>query len=360
MTDVARLGAFLKLGRPQFLIGGLLLFALGSALARTQGMPINWQRYVWGQATITAAQWMTHYSNDYFDLDADRANETPTRWSGGSRVLVNRTVAPRTALVAAAVLGIAALMAACALAARPGSPRFVLPLALLIIALSWCYSAPPLRLLSRGLGEATTAFVVTLLTPLFGFYVQSGGSAPLLFLACFPVCCLQFSMLLTIELPDAAGDAAQGKRTLVVRRGAAWGARCAATLLVAAFVALPVLFLLGLPPRIAILAALPAPLGLWQALRLARGAFRDPKRWESLAMFSVALLATTTLGELTGAVLTAPPLRFDRGTDAEPSGSRLQPMVSLPTRAHPRRNGLALAFSGKRSRTSAKFRAAGD
>ncbi len=304
MVEVARLRAFLKLGRPQFLIGGLLLFALGSALASAQGVSIDWQRYVWGQATITAAQWMTHYSNDYFDLDADRANSTPTRWSGGSRVLVSGTVAPRAALAAAVVLGTAALIAAFILAGLPDSPRLVLPLALLIIVLSWCYSSPPLRLLSRGLGEATTVFVVTLLTPLLGFYVQSGALRPLLFLACFPLCCLQFSMLLTIELPDAAGDAAQGKRTLVVRRGAEWAARCSAAVLVVTFASLPILFLLGLPPRIALFAALPAPLGFWQAIRLSRGAFREPKQWESLALCSVALLATTTLAELIAAVLT--------------------------------------------------------
>jgi 1,4-dihydroxy-2-naphthoate octaprenyltransferase len=248
---------------------------------------------------------MTHYANDYFDLDADRANSTPTRWSGGSRVLVSGAVAPRVALAASAALGSVALGAACILAARPGSPRLVLPLALLIIGLSWFYSSPPLRLLSRGLGEATTAFVVTLLTPLFGFYLQRRSLHPLLLLACFPLCCLQFSMLLTIELPDAAGDAAQGKRTLVVRRGAAWAARCSATILAMTFASLPILFMLGLPPRIALFAALPAPLGIWQAVRLSRGAFRDPKNWESLALCSVALLATTTLAELTAATLTA-------------------------------------------------------
>jgi 1,4-dihydroxy-2-naphthoate octaprenyltransferase len=305
MIEVARLRAFLKLGRPQFLIGGLLLFALGSTLASAQGVGINWQRYVWGQATITAAQWMTHYSNDYFDLDADRANSTPTRWSGGSRVLVSGLVAPRAALAASVVLGTVALVAACILAALPDSPRLVLPLALLIIVLSWCYSSPPLRLLSRGLGEATTAFVVTLLTPLLGFYVQSGTLRLLLFLACFPLCCLQFSMLLTIELPDAAGDAEGGKRTLVVRRGAEWAARCSAALLVVTFGSLPLICMLGLPARIALFAALPAPLGVWQAIRLSRGAFRDPKRWESLALCSVALLAATTVAELIAALLTA-------------------------------------------------------
>jgi 1,4-dihydroxy-2-naphthoate polyprenyltransferase len=305
MTEVARLGAFLKLGRPQFLIGGLLLFALGSTLARAQGVGINWQRYLWGQATITAAQWMTHYSNDYFDLAADRANSTPTRWSGGSRVLVSGLVAPRAALAASIVLGAVALFAACMLATLPDSPRLVLPIALLIIVLSWGYSSPPLRLLSRGLGEATTAFVVTLLTPLLGFYVQSGTLRSLLFLACFPLCCLQFSMLLTIELPDAAGDAEEGKRTLVVRRGAEWGARCSAALLVVAFGSLPIGCVLGLPPRIALFAALLAPLGVWQAIRLARGAFRDPKQWESLALCSVVLVAATTVAELIAALLTA-------------------------------------------------------
>jgi 1,4-dihydroxy-2-naphthoate octaprenyltransferase len=247
---------------------------------------------------------MTHYSNDYFDLDADRANSTPTRWSGGSRVLVNGTLAPRAALAASVVLGIAALVAASILAGLPDSPPLVWPLALLIIALSWCYSSPPLRLLSRGLGEATTTLVVTLLTPLLGFYVQSGALRPLLFFACFPLCCLQFSMLLTIELPDAAGDAAEGKRTLVVRFGAEWAARSSAAILVVAFGSLPILFGLGLPPRIALFAALLAPLGMWQASRLSRGAFRDPKQWESLALCSVALLATTTVAELIAAALT--------------------------------------------------------
>ncbi|HWA71483.1 MAG TPA: prenyltransferase [Polyangiaceae bacterium] len=305
MIEVARLSAFLKLGRPHFLIGGLLLFALGSTLARAHGAGIDWQRYLWGQATITFAQWMTHYSNDYFDLDADRANSTPTRWSGGSRVLVSGTVAPRAALVASAVLGTASLLTAVVLATRPASPPLVLPLALLIIVLSWCYSSPPLRLASRGLGEATTVCVVTLLTPLFGFYLQSGAVRPPLLLSCFPLCCLQFSMLLTIELPDAAGDARQGKRTLVVRRGAEWAARCASATLVLAFGSLPILSLLGLPAQIAVSAALLTPLGLWQAIRLSRGTFRNPEHWESLALCSVALLAGTTVAELIGALLAA-------------------------------------------------------
>ncbi len=299
-----RVLAFVKLGRPQFLVGGLLLYGLGCAVARVAGASINWQRYIGGQVIITTTQLMTHYANDFFDLEADRANSTPTRWSGGSRVLPSGVLGPRVAWTAALVLGSCALGSSWFVASHVTDAPLVLPLSLLIIALSWAYSAPPLRLLSRGLGELTTALVVTLLTPLLGYYLQSGELRWLPVLACLPLCGLQFAMLLTIELPDAAADAALGKRTLVVRHGAEWGARCGASIVAASFLLLCVLVRCGLPWRVAALGVLPAPLAAWHAVRLWRGAFRDPARWESLALCSVALLAATTTAELIGALLT--------------------------------------------------------
>jgi 1,4-dihydroxy-2-naphthoate polyprenyltransferase len=302
--DSAAVLAFVKLGRPKFLVGGLLLYALGTALAAVAGAPTHWPRYVWGQAIVSTTQLMTHYANDYFDLEADRANSTPTRWSGGSRILPSGQLAPRVALTAALVLGGCALILAFLVADRVRGAPLVLPLSLAMILLSWAYSAPPLRLLSRGLGELTTALVVTLLTPLLGFYLQRGAVGWLPVLACLPLCGLQFAMLLTIELPDAASDAALGKRTLVVRRGAEWGARSCAGIVLLSFCALPLFVWLGLPWPIAVAAAVPAPLGAWHASRLVRGAYRDPERWQSLALCSVVLLASTTLAELIGALST--------------------------------------------------------
>ena len=295
--------AFVKLGRPKFLVGGLLLFALGSALAAQGGAKIDWYRYAWGQAIVSTIQLMTHYANDFFDLETDRANATPTQWSGGSRILPSGQLQPSVAFAAALVLFASAVSVAILASLRMGDAPLLLPISLLMLGLSWAYSAPPLRLLSRGLGEFTTALVVTLLTPLLGFYVQTGALSLLPVLACVPLCGLQFAMLLTIELPDAASDAALGKRTLVVRRGAEWGARCCAGVLAASFGALPLLAILGLPWPIAALAALLAPLGGLHAYRLLRGAFRDPRNFGSLAFCSVALLAGTTLAELVGTLL---------------------------------------------------------
>src|SRR5206468_6718241 len=92
-----RLMAFVRLGRPQFLVGGFVLYGLGGALAVAGGAAFDPWRYGWGQLVVTATQLMTHYANDYFDLEADRANRTPTRWSGGSRVLPDGALAPEVA-----------------------------------------------------------------------------------------------------------------------------------------------------------------------------------------------------------------------------------------------------------------------
>src|SRR5207244_3200796 len=116
---------------------------------------------------------MVHYCNDYFDFAADQTNLTPTRWSGGSRVLPDGHLSPYVARTAALTLGGIALASTLllVLVAKPGP--LALPMLLLAILLSWSYSAPPLRLHSRGLGELTSVLVVSSLTPLLGYYLQA-------------------------------------------------------------------------------------------------------------------------------------------------------------------------------------------
>jgi 1,4-dihydroxy-2-naphthoate octaprenyltransferase len=300
MTALSRVRAFVKLGRPLFLGGGFVMYGLGAALAAYTGARIDWARYAWGQLAVTSIQLATHYSNDYFDVAADRANATPTRWSGGSRVLADGALPPIVALVAALALSAIAL----GVTARFATGRFppsVVPQVLLMLALSWAYSAPPLRLCARGLGELTTALVVTLLVPWLGFVLQAGQVSRMLPLAAIPACVFQFAMLLAIEFPDAAGDAATGKSTLVVRLGGAWAARLYVAIVSAAYLTLPIWVSYGLPPRIAIAASTTAPLAAWQVTRVAGGAWREPERWESIAFWSVALLVTTAAAQLLAA-----------------------------------------------------------
>jgi len=299
-----RVLAFVRLGRPQFLVGGFVLYGLGAALAAAGGAPLDRWRYACGQIVVTLTQLMTHYANDYFDLEADRANLTPTRWSGGSRVLPGGALAPIVALRAALTLLAAALAATLVLARRAG----VGPAALagVMIALAWQYSAPPGRFCARGLGEAATALVVTLLVPAFGFLLQARALAPPIFLAAALPCALQFAMLLAIEFPDAAGDAAVGKRTLVVRLGALPAARLYAALTLGAFGLLPIWAMAGLPVRVAMAPLVLAPIAIWQSVRVARGGYGDSARGGSIAFWSVALLIASASLELAATALGPP------------------------------------------------------
>jgi 1,4-dihydroxy-2-naphthoate octaprenyltransferase len=147
-----------RMGRPKFLIGGLLLHCLGVAMALAWGASLRLPALLWGQAAVTSIQLMAHYCNDYFDLAADRANPTPTDWSGGSRILPEGSLEPRVALWIAVGLGVLALLLALvlALAIRPGALTFLLIAAALLLA--WSYSAPPLKLHSRGLGVPLAAW----------------------------------------------------------------------------------------------------------------------------------------------------------------------------------------------------------
>jgi 1,4-dihydroxy-2-naphthoate octaprenyltransferase len=79
-----KLTAFVRLARPHFLLGGLLLYALGAVIARYEGYPIDFRVYWIGQLFVTGIQLMTQFLNEYWDGAADRLNTARTLFSGGS------------------------------------------------------------------------------------------------------------------------------------------------------------------------------------------------------------------------------------------------------------------------------------
>lgn len=290
---------FIRLGRPLFLVGGIILYLLGTTIALYDGVAINLAVLLWGQIAVTAVQVMTHYSNDYFDLYADRTNPTPMRWSGGSGILPAGYVSPSLALAAALAAGVFALGAALWLALALPTGPLALPLILLALFLAWTYSAPPLQLHSTGAGEVAAAFLVAGLTPLTGYYLQAGRLSLLPLLAVAPLVVLQFIMLVLIEFPDAQGDAAVGKDTLVVRLGPARTARLLLGVVALHILLLPVLYVAGLPALVtAGVALFNLPGLLWLAWRLHQGAWAHAAWWNWLGFVGIVLIVGSALVQL--------------------------------------------------------------
>lgn len=295
----------LRLGRPLHLVGGTLFYTLGVAAAQHSGTPINATLAVVGWAVVMAGQLLNHYSNDYYDIDADTANPTPTRWSGGSRVLPNGALPTATARTAMLSCAVASIVGVIVLMLVSPTPLPSALLALLGVGMAWIYSSPPIWLNRRTLGEVSGAILIPGLTGLLGYQLQAGALGALPFLIAAPLCLLQFAMLLAVNLPDAVGDAAVGKRTLVVVLGRERTKPFYVSAIVGAYLLLPLLVVAGLDWRIAMaaLGALPIAIGL--LIAIGRGAWLNPHTWEGLNFWSIGLLMATAMLMLVALIFTS-------------------------------------------------------
>lgn len=209
-----RIEAFLRLTRPEFLLGGAVLFWLGT---RAAGGAVTAASYALGQALVTSIQLLAQYANEYFDRETDAHASNRTWFSGGSGVLPSGRLEPMVALTAAgaaAVVAVLLLLVAGLVDWRLGA------VGLIALAASWWYSAPPLRLVSTGWGEPIAAFTVGALVPVTGALAIGGATDWRLLLSfVIPMVLVVWGMLLAVDAPDAVSDRATGKRTLWIRLG---------------------------------------------------------------------------------------------------------------------------------------------
>jgi 1,4-dihydroxy-2-naphthoate octaprenyltransferase len=282
-----QLWAFIKLSRPHFLIGGVLMFALGAAAAG-QVDPLG---YALGQLMVVAAQVTAHYVNEYADVEPDRAVTRRTLFSGGSGVLVGGQLRPVVALRAARVASALAIGAAIALM-FVNVTAALLGLAALVI--SWSYSLPPLRVLGSGFGELAASGVVAGLVPLIGAFCQGGAITGRLTWSIGVVFLLHLAMMLAFELPDLETDAVAGKRVLAVRIG-----RTRTRALIALLVLAAAILLTGWSStyagsggaRVALLAGLPAAALMLVAMLRDRAALLTGSAVATLVLTAAGLLS---------------------------------------------------------------------
>jgi 1,4-dihydroxy-2-naphthoate octaprenyltransferase len=267
--------AFVKLTRPLFLGGAVLLYLLGAALAWTQGTAPDWMRLLLGQLLVTAIQLTTHYANEYYDYEVDAAiGSARTPFSGGSGVLVSGQLDRAVALHATHVC----LVLAVIMIVVCGS---ISPLMWIIGALGllggYFYSAPPLKLEASGFGEVNTAILTALLVPLTGFVMQTDRFDPIVLIVCAPFVLIYIAMILTFEFPDYPADKAIGKRNITVRIGLPRAAWLHNELLLAG------LMLLFVTAPNNLLVWLVVPLAVWQ---IAGVVWRSRSGWRHFALLS--------------------------------------------------------------------------
>lgn len=247
--------------RPAFLLLTLSTVVLGLASAASAGPLAPWRAL----ATLLLAC-LAHAGgnvlNDYHDArsGADAANrDALSPFTGGARLIQDGQVTERDTGRWALWLLLATCAGGVGLASVSGAGLWLIGAAGLVLA--WAYSAPPLALMARGLGEAAVAACWWLVV-LGADYVQRGTLAALPALLGGGLALLVANLLLINGFPDAPADARVGKRTLVVRLGPAAAARLYLGLALLAHAVAPLAVLAGWAPTGALAGLLSLPLSL--------------------------------------------------------------------------------------------------
>jgi 1,4-dihydroxy-2-naphthoate octaprenyltransferase len=254
--------------RLPFLTATIVPVLLGIAIAASDGS-FDLLSAILTIIGASFVQLAINVSNDVFDTaqGADDANVTPTKFSGGSRVIQYGLVSFRGMATLAAVFYLAAALIGVVLLVLRGSPA-LLAIGVVGFIVGLGYTAPPLKLVYRGLGEVAVAVGFGPLMLLGAYVVQTRGALswePVV--ASIPIALLVALILYVNEIPDRRGDARAGKRTLPVRFSRSTiitGWRVAAA---AAYVAVVAGVVLGILPIPALVVLLTIPL----ALRVERG-----------------------------------------------------------------------------------------
>jgi len=208
---------YLKALRAPFLAGSIVPVIIGSAFALTVNSLSVSLLFICAVG-IAGLHLGANLLNDYFDdRGSDPINMCVTPFSGGSRVIQNGELAPRTILAMALIffaIGVAAGIWLVCL----GRPVVIL-IGLLGLGAGWAYSAPPLQLMSRGWGEVVIFFAFGPLVTLGTFYVMTGTLSWPAFAVGVPQGFFIAAVIWINQFPDYEADRRANKKNLVVTLG---------------------------------------------------------------------------------------------------------------------------------------------
>ncbi len=225
--------------RAPFLTASITPVLLGTAIAWALTGTFLWDVFLLALVAGVCLHLGANISNDYFDhrSGADDINVEFVRpFTGGSRVIQQGLLTPREVLAGSMVFFAIAVVIGVYLAFTRG-------LLLLVIGAvgglsGFFYTAPPVRLVARGIGEGFIGLNFGVLMVLGAYYVQAQDIAWEPIVASLPIALLITGVLYINEFPDLRADEAAGKRTIVVRLGKARAAKGFTVLMFAVFFSL--------------------------------------------------------------------------------------------------------------------------
>ena len=206
--------------RAPFLTAAIIPIILGTVVAWARTGEFNWFWFLLALFAGISIHIGSNVANDYHDHKSgtDDINVDFVRpFTGGSRMIQEGLMSPREVLAESILFFIIGATLGIYLSIIRG--WIILVLGLIGVLSGYFYTAPPIKLVSRGIGEIFIGLNFGILMTLGAFYVQTQQLPWEVVLVSLPVALLISAVLFINEFPDLDADKEAGKHTLVVRLG---------------------------------------------------------------------------------------------------------------------------------------------
>lgn len=258
-------------------------FFTASVMPILLGVVIAWSKlsqFHWGYFLLTLVGGVflhagTNVANDYYDHKSgtDKINVDYVRpFTGGSRMIQRGLLSPREVLMGSIIFFFLGSLIGVYLAYQRGF--IILLLGAIGIFSGFFYTAPPLQLANRGIGEAVVGLNFGILMTVGAYYVQAMTLSWEPFVASIPLAMLITNVLHINQFQDAVADEAVGKRHLVVRLGKQRAERLYEFILWGVYIYIIIGVLTRILPIFTLLVSLSLPLS-YKAVKTARQFFDD-------------------------------------------------------------------------------------
>jgi len=258
-----RISFWLRASRFQFFTASVVPVIVGGAVAYGEAGTVLWGYWLATLVALVLLHAAANLANDYYDHLSrnDEINvEFISPFTGGSRFIQQQLTSPVSILIAALACLAAGSAIGLVLVWLRGWPILVLGV---VGGLSgFFYTANPLRLGYRGLGEIFIFLDFGVLPVLGTYYVQTQQFTVAAAAASLPVAFLIAAVLWINQFPDYQADRAVGKDHWVVRLGRRRACYVYAAELLLALLLVPVFVAIDWLPPMTLIALLPLPLAI--------------------------------------------------------------------------------------------------
>jgi 1,4-dihydroxy-2-naphthoate octaprenyltransferase len=211
---------WIKAIRAPFFTASAIPVLVGTALAWNMTGKFSLYKFILVLVGVPLFNAGTNLANDYYDHKTgnDDINTSLTPFSGGSRVIQNGVIPAKHMLIGSFLFfGLGSVMGLYLNAITPGN--LVLYLGIFGLLSGFLYTATPVLIGYRGVGELVVGLNLGTLTIIGSYFVQAHSVSWPVFWMSLPIGFLVVAILYINQFPDYEADKAVDKKHLVVRLG---------------------------------------------------------------------------------------------------------------------------------------------